>query len=366
SLALNPFGRANNNAESNPTSSSTTVSAYALKAFASGRDPLDPTFYTDNRHWRKVSFTYGVDYTKDQQTGAQVKSNIYGFKLLPYDHRDVSDPANQQKLRVISDLFHVTGPVAANITAKIKRDLFVLLSEHNKLPPAIAGIQNGDDRFDAFIESLASDTIIAELSTALGGEDVLIKLVDDVISKDIDPEIRFRKAEQEAFDAIRRRPQVALTFLTRQREQNRANDYVGGLTMDLGVAQRWNLTFNGLFNYIDNKLSADSRGGTFATELQIPLNAVDQLSDRVPWTFSFAASGKWLTTEGPRYQGQLKLTLPVPHLPGLELPLSVSFANRKEFLAGKESKIRGHIGFTFDLAKLLTAFKNQVTQPLFK
>jgi hypothetical protein len=141
---------------------------------------------------------------------------------------------------------------------------------------------------------------------------------------------------------------------------------MGGLTMDLGVVQRWNLTFNGMFNYTDNKLTGDSRGGTFATELQIPLNVVDQLTDRVPWTFSFAASGKWMTKEGPRYQGQAKLTLPFPRMPGVELPISVSFASRRESLLGKESRIRGHVGFTFDLARLLTAFKNQIPMPLFK
>lgn len=366
SLALNPFGSSNSASEANPTSSAITISAYALKAFASGRDPLDPSFYTSNRHWRKLSFTYGVDYTKDKTTAAQVKSKIYGFKLLPYDKRDVSDPGNQRELRKISDLFHLTGPNAATIVSKIKRDLFEVLSEKNKLAPAIANIPNVEDRFDAFDASLAGDAIVAELSAALGGEDVFTKLVDDVIAKDIDPEVRFRKAEQEAFDAIRRNPQVAFAFFTKQREGNRPNDYVGAVTMDLGVLQRWNLTFNGMFNYVDNKLIGDNRGGTFATELQIPLNAVDQLTDRVPWTFSFAASGKWMTKEAPRFQGQAKITLPVPHMPGMELPISVSFANRKETLLGKESKVSGHVGFTFDLARMLAAFKNQLPLPLFK
>jgi hypothetical protein len=130
--------------------------------------------------------------------------------------------------------------------------------------------------------------------------------------------------------------------------------------MDLGVIQRWNLTFNGIFNYTDSKITGDSRGGTFATELQIPLNFMDQLGDRVPWTFSFAASGKWMTHDSPTYQGQAKLTIPVPRMPGLEMPISVSFASRSDLLAGKESKVKGRIGFTFDLARLLTAFKNQI------
>lgn len=358
-MAVNPSGTSSNAKGTNPTSASVTVSAYAFKAFASGRDPLDPAFYGVNRNWRRFSFTYGYDYTKGKEGDPQEKGNIYGIKILPYDKRDVSDPANSKDLRTIADFLMGVGPSEAKAVAKVERDLFNALSDKGRLPADVANETDARKRYNAFRAYLSGDNVLKDLTEALGA-DALIKLVDDIVAKNIDPDAKFTTAEQAAFDKIRSQPQIAFTFLTKQRKGTRPDEYMAGLTMDLGVMKRWNLTFNGMLNHTNNKLTKNSTGGTFATELQIPLNIVDHLGEHVPWTFSFAASGRWMTKEGPRYQGQAKLTIPFPRMPGVELPFSVSFANRSELLKGKESKVRGHIGFTFDLAKLLTAFKNQL------
>lgn len=361
-IALNSAGLTTGSSDSKPTGASITIPAYAFLAFASGRDPLDPSFYNPNRMWRKISFTYGYDYTKGLEGDPREKGSIYGFKFLPYDKRDPSDSINQKDIETISELMRNAGPSEASAVAKVKRELYTTLSDRGKLPQAVATITDERARFIAFRRQLNRPAIIQELATALGGEEALIKLVDAIIAKNIDPDVKFAKAEQEAFDRIRRRPQVAFLFQTKQRQEMRPDEYMGGLTMDLGVMQRWNLTFNGIFNYTDHKLTGDSRGATFATELQVPLNFINQLGDRVPWTFNFAASGKWMTNDRPTYQGQAKLTIPVPRMPGLEMPISVSFASRTDLLTGKESKVKGRIGFTFDLARLLTAFKNQIPQ----
>ena len=364
SLAFNPSGTTASSSDDKPTSGSVTVSAYAFKAFASGRDPLDPAFYGPNRKWRKLSFTYGYDYTKGKEGDPREKGNIYGIKFLPYDKRDVSDPVNQTDIQKISALFNLSGPNAARTEKRIVQELMDAMAAKGKLPERVSSLKDDKDRFDEFKVFLSEQSNVeSTLANALGGEAALLKLVDDIIAKNIDPEVKFTEAEQNAFDAIRRRPQIALVFLTKQRKETRPDEYMGGLTMDLGVVKRWNLTFNGMFNYTDNKTEGDSRGGTFSTEIQIPLNVVDQLKDSVPWTFSFGASGTWATKKGPMYQGQAKLTIPFPQLPGVELPISVSFANRSDLLIGKESKIKGKIGFTFDVAKLLAAFKNQLGLP---
>jgi hypothetical protein len=362
SFALTPSGTTTNTNDADPTSTSITVSAYAFKAFASGRDPLDPAFYSANRNWRKVSFTYGYDYTSGKEGDPQEKGNIYGFKILPYDKRDVTNPSNANDIKAISELLSSSGPAAASAVAKVKRELFNALVDKGKLNATILAKPEAE-RFDEFRASLAGDSIVKDLSDALGGEDQLIQLVDDIIAKSIDPEVKFTEEEQKAFNRIQSRPQVALTFLTKQRKGMRPNEYLGGATMDLGVLDRWNLTFNGSFNITDNKVGENSSGGSFATELMIPLNVVDSLSDQMPWRLSAAASGKWLTHQGPMYQGQVKLTIPIPRMPGFELPISVSFANRSDLLVGKESKVQGRMGFTFDLARLLTAFKNQLGTP---
>ncbi|HEV3469155.1 MAG TPA: hypothetical protein VG148_07525, partial [Pyrinomonadaceae bacterium] len=248
----------------------------------------------------------------------------------------------------------------ARASERVKRELYEALLDRGALPADLAAMTDEPRRFIEFRRRLNSDDTVRNLANQLGGEDAFIRMVDQIVSENIDPTLKFARAEQEAFDRIRRRPQVAFIFLTKQRKQTRPDDYEGGLTMDLGVMDRWNLTFNGKFNYTDNKLTGDSRGGTFGTELLIPLNVVNQLGDRVPWTFSFAASGNWMSKKAPLYQGQAKLVIPFPRMPGVELPISVSFASRSELLVGKESKVRGKIGFTFDVARFLNYFKDQI------
>ena len=58
-------------------------------------------------------------------------------------------------------------------------------------------------------------------------------------------------------------------------------------------------------------------------------------------------------TKGDIAVGQLKLE--VPFLPGMRLPLSLTFANRTELV--REREVRGNFGFTFDMDKILARFK---------
>ncbi len=56
------------------------------------------------------------------------------------------------------------------------------------------------------------------------------------------------------------------------------------------------------------------------------------------------------------YQGQAKLTIPLPFMPGLEMPISFSFASRTELV--NEADVRGRVGFTFDVSRLLSGLKS--------
>src|ERR1051325_365212 len=102
-VALNLAGLSSESSEEKATSMSATVSAYALKAAASSRDPLDPSFYNANRDWRRVWFTLGFEYLDNQVGMANERATIYGLKFLPYNKRDASDPSNQLRVKKISD-----------------------------------------------------------------------------------------------------------------------------------------------------------------------------------------------------------------------------------------------------------------------
>jgi hypothetical protein len=95
------------------------------------------------------------------------------------------------------------------------------------------------------------------------------------------------------------------------------------------------------------------RGGRFARESQFQLTPETKLTGRSPWILSLGAEGEWMSQMTPTYQAQAKLTIPL--IFGLNLPFSVSWANRTELI--KESEVRGRFGFTFDIAKLANAFR---------
>ncbi|HEV2800582.1 MAG TPA: hypothetical protein VGW12_08800 [Pyrinomonadaceae bacterium] len=352
-LAFNPAGTSGGSASGDATSTSVSITGYALKAFLSGNDPLDPAFYTANRNWRKFSFTYGYDFPEGSEGNPRERGNIYGVKFIPYDRRDVSHPSNRQAIRDISAGLQRTGVSFANLVSEVRRYIYTRLKSRNQLPAVVAAEANERDQLLKLDEFL-NDKGYAGL-VALIGKDGL-KEIDTIISKRTEF-AEFDKETEEIINRIRRRPQVSMFFLTKQRQLMRADEYDGGLSLDLGVAERWNLTFNGAFNYTDNKLADDNRGGRFGTELLIPITAMNRLADRAPATFSFAASGEWKTKVAPMYQGQAKLTIPVPFLPGLQMPISVSFASRSELI--KESDVRGRIGFTFDMARLLSGLRSK-------
>jgi hypothetical protein len=352
-FAFNPAGTSGGSASGDATSTSVSVTGYALKAFLSATDPLDPAFYTANRNWRKFAFTYGYDFPEGSEGNPRERGNIYGVKFIPYDRRDVSHPSNRQAIRDISAGLQRTGVSFANLVGDVRRYIFNRLKSRNQLPLVVAAEPTERDQLLKLDEFL-NDKGYAGL-VALVGEDG-IKEIDTIISQRTEF-AEFDKETEDIINKIRRRPQVSMFFLTKQRQQLRSDDYNGGLSLDLGLVERWNLTFNGTFNYTDNKLAADNRGGRFGTELLIPITAINRLADRPPATFSFAASGEWKTKVSPMYQGQAKLTIPIPFLPGLEMPISVSFASRTELV--KESDVRGRIGFTFDMARLLSGLRSK-------
>src|SRR4030095_5995935 len=78
------------------------VSFYVLKAAADGANPLDPSYYTRNRNWRKASFTLGSDYPADKVGDVNERATILGFKYNPLDKRDGSHPDNAALINKIS------------------------------------------------------------------------------------------------------------------------------------------------------------------------------------------------------------------------------------------------------------------------
>ncbi len=73
---------------------------------------------------------------------------------------------------------------------------------------------------------------------------------------------------------------------------------------------------------------------------------------RSPLYFYLASDGNW--NGGGRFIYRLQGKVKIPIAEGVELPLSLTFANRKDLI--NERDVRGQFGFTFDSAKLFRAF----------
>ncbi|HWC77708.1 MAG TPA: hypothetical protein VG778_09605 [Blastocatellia bacterium] len=339
-IALNFAGLATDSDEPEATSMAATVSAYAFKAAAAGRDPLDPGFYNANRDWRRVSFTLGVDYPEEGVVDVNDRAILFGVKYLPYDKRDASDPSNADAIRDISAGLQVVSREISNISDEVKKLVIDALIRLGKPIPAGATAINttyfSDAAWPATYDLLSDDDKIA---------------IDKVITDRIEVFVDFSRKALERADDIRNQHQLAFSFMTKQRRGERPDEHVAQAILDLGLARRFSLSLNASFNYVDNKLFEDNRGGRVAADLQIQLNR-DNLEGRLPIFLSFAGDGCWMTDVKPLYRAQAKVTIPL--WGGIELPLSVSYANRTEFI--DEDDIRGKFGFTFDVVRIAQAF----------
>jgi len=119
-----------------------------------------------------------------------------------------------------------------------------------------------------------------------------------------------------------------------------------------------------IFNSLPAGITSRVRDFQFAGQLDAPI----KVGTIGSFVFSFAGKyeralgnvtaldGTVLpNTKGDIAVGQVKLTIPVKKGSGVSFPISVSFANRTELL--REKEVRGHIGFTFDLDKIMAKFK---------
>jgi hypothetical protein len=317
-----------------------TFSAYSLKSALSREDPLDPEIYNRNRSWRSVSFTLGYDVPENSDT----REPIVGIKWLAYNGRDVSGKRNQNEIGKIQNALDKTSVEFSKIVDRLRLYLFTALQARGKLP---AGVATQED----FEGVLFSQTEFPKLLDVLTDDEK--KNIDSVISNHLSAFVNLDEVTQKAIKTIRSRPQFALAWVTTQRKGARPDEYSGILTFDKGMGSN-SITLNGSFVFKKNQVGNDSKGGKFAAAFHLPLQKFKPLDYKDPLLLSLAANASGMTGEPPMYTAQAKLTIPI--LPGVEIPISVSVANRSELINEKE--IKGKFGFTFDLGKALKAFRD--------
>ncbi|HEV7474399.1 MAG TPA: hypothetical protein VGN90_10145 [Pyrinomonadaceae bacterium] len=335
-----------NGEKESATPKTMTFSAYALKSAFSAQDPLDPEIYNKNAKWRSLSFTVGYDVPENTDD----RDPIIGFKWLALNGRDLAKQKNQNELSTIqSKLNSATGTFSAT-SAKVKRRLFAWVKVGGTLPEGVTA-ENSASLKEFEKEVLFKGEVFENLLSSLSEDQK--KEIDDIVATDISDFAVLEETTRNAVQAIRSRPQLALVFTTTQRKHGRPDEYNGVLTFDKGMGNN-SITLNGSFIFKNNPVGQDSRGGQFAAAFHVPLNTLKPFGYKDPWLLSIEADATGMTGTAPVYKAQAKLTIPL--LPGMEIPLSVSVANRAEFVNEKE--VKGKFGFTFDVSKIMKAFRD--------
>ncbi|HEV2177888.1 MAG TPA: hypothetical protein VGW33_11920 [Terriglobia bacterium] len=354
-VALNLAGANANSSGLGVTPASVSASAYALYTSAKELNPLDPAIYSKYRDWRRVSFTLGKDAAPKGATNTG-SAAIVGAKVLILNWRDASDP------RYAKDFDHVTAKLQAsaqnyaNIASSIEDYLYQVLRP--KMTVALGDVPTDPGKKIAdkikFLNAVSANPAAALQQLSLQQ----IADIDNIISTRIGPQVELIDSTRELVSRIRSAPQFSVAFQSSTGAPNGIDDYRGEAVLDRGVlSPRINLTLNSSFDQMHNKQTGvDMRGGRAAGEFQFQLNPTSEtkLTNSRPWLLSLGAQGQWMTRLTPTYELQAKLTIPL--FSGVDFPVSVSWANRTALI--KESRVKGHFGFTLDVAKLLAAFKS--------
>lgn len=317
-----------------------TFSAYALKSALSSQDPLDPEIYNRDRKWRSLSFTVGYDVPEN----TNAREPIIGVKWLAINGRDVTDSRNVSEIDKVQGALSAAGIDFSKIATEVEPILFAALTKRNALPTSVT---SDDD----FLGALADSTKFPAIRDSLTDEEK--KVIDQHILKYMKTFLTLDATTRNAVQKIRTRPQLALSFITTQRKGKRPDEYSGTLTFDKGMGNN-SITMNCSFIIKKSPGAQDSKGGQFAAAFHLPINGFKAFAYKDPLLLSVEANATGMTGVAPIYKAQAKLTIPL--LAGMDIPISVSVANRTEFI--KEKEVKGKFGFTFDLSKAMKAFRD--------
>lgn len=341
SLAAFVTGRS----ERAPSPTSATVTAYALRAYAANADPLDPDFYQQNRSLRRLAFTVGYDAADTPQTPSQVQQSgiLLGAKVLVLNRRDITaERVGRDDL--LAKFESAVGPAGSKLSA-IRRDIVTYLFSlpvEKKLNPDNRDI----DRFRAKVEnswpriksSLREDEL-TEIDRIIRQSPHLSNLSDfQQLATQLKERIR----------QVRRAPRMSLDLQNKRRRGGDRDDYLGLVAYERGIGPSHHyLILNAAYGSKTSDNAMRNSGWRLAGQYDIPLNNVDVFDPKAPNRLSLAAEAD-RSGDKPIYRAQLKLTLPLRA--GIEIPISITAANRTELI--REGRVKGKVGITFDLGKI--------------
>lgn len=331
-------GGTNGASGSDSNSATATVSGYALlSTLESPQDPLDARTYCSRSGRLTRLFSTTIGYDDADKGSPDDRVIIWGAKVtLPLSkRRELCNPAEWGD--VTNDLVATFAPFK-----DVKDAVFARLLELARARGIDTGKLTGEGDDDGPNEANWSQFLAAF------GEDDALQVLDLTLQdqpRALDAEVRLQRAISTAVEEYQHRPRFAVEYLTRKRDGSGDVQTVKGVfeygfeSLKLSANVGWEST---------SAVGKDESGGTAAVSLEWA-GGVDDLEGRRPWRFALSGDGKWARKADDQYRAQARFTLPIAS--GIELPISVTWANRSELI--KEDEVRGQIGFTFDTAQLM-------------
>lgn len=356
SAALNFAGVGGDDGDTGDGAKTISLTAYSLLAAARGFDPLDPVSYNAHRAWRRLSFTAG---TSD-------KESVYALKYTFINRRDAQDLTSLQPLvdaasqaagnvsNLVRHYILTTPEVVDRLSgepAVNRADVDLLAAgtwgPHRNLIPPPGPDPNARQRFLAAQGSVFRAVEDPAVLGRILDEDNL-REIDAIIESNLGSFDTLQAATAAVIENINAKPQLALTA-THKQVADAADGVVAELVYDQGLpGTRMLITANAGYERTEGDDPATAGDFfRFAGQLRIPLGGAG--SRRF---LDFAAEANNRNDEDV-FKAQAKFTLPITT--GIDLPLSITWANRTDLVDEKE--IRGLIGFTLDYAQLLDALK---------
>jgi hypothetical protein len=318
------------------------------------------------RFLRKFSFAISFDTSRGMQTGNEGGGNganvftgdrqqlsSYSFRFDILNHRDPRDSRYVNKWRdLIRGETSVMNANLARLGDALENDP-AFIEWHNQATGAVA----------AASDSELQDVILREMS----------RLRDIDFSPEVEARTEsfimafnaFLKGRDDILDAVAKSPIITLEYANR-REIDLPDLSIFKLIAETGLFKgRADLTANASLTIFNRKVAGQDRIRDFQLSGQLDVPLTNPLT---AGNFVLSFSGKYermventmldngmkIDTKGDIGIGQIKLTIPVKGS-GFKIPISITFANRTEFI--KEKEVRGNIGFTFDLDSLFAKFK---------
>lgn len=337
--ALNLVGFTDTPGGTQQKSYSFTASWYSLYSTILKRDPLAPSFYTSNRMARSVYFTLGQEIPDDTEMNNTERANIYGVKVLLWDRRDASHPANRARLKPVVDQMKAASVnfnrISLNILGYLT-DAFVPAGSSDEAKAAFRNSMTGEG-FQGVFDRLSAEDL---------------ERIDQIIDENLDAEIELTTTVRRVVEEIRKGAQFSIATQFKTRKEG-ADEYKGEAILDLGLSKRVNGTVNASFIYVNSSaIGADTRGFCGSGQLKFQVTPEKRLTGREPVYLNISGEGKWMSGMDAIGKVQGKITIPI--VEGINLPISFTWATRTELI--DEQEVRGQFGITFDLAKLAKQF----------